>query len=134
MSWFSDYLSERKQRVVLNGVISGWKDVTNGVPQGSILGPLLFTLFVNDMPDVVKRCMINQYAHDTTIYTSDKDPDVVGSALEEDMERISSWISSNRLKMNVAKTQLICVDGESRMWQTLSKSVLVKWSFQSKRQ
>ena len=84
---FSDYLSRRRQRVVVNGAASDWKIVTQGVPQGSILGPLLFTLFVNDMPDVVKHCTINQYADDTTIYTSDKDSDVVGSMLEEDLKK-----------------------------------------------
>ena len=116
LKWFSDYLAMRRQRVVVDGEVSDWSAVTKGVPQGSILGPLLFILFVNDMPDVVKYCTINQYADDITIYVSNKSPDVVGSALEGDLERISSWIAANGLTMNVAKTQLMtmCRRGKHR--------------------
>ena len=58
--------------MVVDGVVSDWSAVTKGVPQGSILGPLLFILFVNDMPEVVKlkHCTVNQYADDITIYAS----------------------------------------------------------------
>ena len=76
--------------MIVDGVVSDWSAVTKGVPQGSILGPLLFILFVNDIPEIVKHCTINQYADDITIYASNKNPDVVGSALEGDLERISN--------------------------------------------
>ena len=67
----------------------------------------MFIIFVNDMPDVVKYCTVNQYADDITVYTSDKNPYAVGTALEGDLERISGWIRANGLMMNVAKTQLM---------------------------
>ena len=125
LKWFSDYLSRRRQRVVVNGVSSAWKSVTQGVPQGSIVGPLLFSLFVNDMPDVVNHCTINQYADDTTIYTSDKDISVVGSTLEEDLKRVSSWIKANGLRMNVAKTQLMVLSrrGKQQVANTVKVSI-----------
>ena len=107
LKWFSDYLAMRRQRMVVDGVFSDWSAVTKGIPQGSILGPLMFIIFVNDMPDVVKYCTVNQYADDITVYTSDKSPYAVGSALEDDLERISGWIRANSLMMNVAKTQLM---------------------------
>ena len=69
LSWFTDYLTGRKQRVVLEGEYSNWAKVKMGVPQGSILGPLLFLLFVNDLSDAVEDCTVNLYADDTTIYS-----------------------------------------------------------------
>ena len=64
--WIKNFLSERKQRVVLNGISSDWTDVISGVPQGSVLGPILFILYVNDLPDKVKSyCKI--FADDTKL-------------------------------------------------------------------
>ena len=88
LKWFTDYLSGRKQRVVMDGVLSVWKDIVKGVPQGSILGPLLFTIFVNDLPDTVEQCTVNLYADDSAIYTSDKDPCGVSTKLEGDLRRV----------------------------------------------
>ena len=105
LAWFTDYLRERRQRVVLNGVNSDWSDVTRGVPQGSILGSLLFIIFVNDLPDVVEHSTVSLYADDTTLYTSGGDAVNVGLLLEQDIQQVASWIQSNRLLINVTKTQ-----------------------------
>ena len=66
--WFQNYLTGRRQRVCLGEAKSGWTDIKRGVPQGSILGPLLFTIFVNDLPKIIGKCDMKQYADDTTIY------------------------------------------------------------------
>ena len=71
--WFCDYLSRHKQRVVVDGHSSEWAHVTQGVPQGSILGPLLFLIYVNDLPAVVAECTVSLYADDVTIYYANKD-------------------------------------------------------------
>ena len=68
-AWFADYLSGRRKRVLLNNVPSEWAKVTMGVPQGSIFGPLLFVLCVNDLPNVVEKNSIKLFADDTTIYS-----------------------------------------------------------------
>ena len=81
LTWFTDYLRERRQRVVLNGVNFDWSDVTRGVPQGSILGPLLFIIFVDDLPDVVEHSTVSLCADDTTLYTSGGDAVNVGLLL-----------------------------------------------------
>ena len=93
LRWFVDYLSNREQRVVLNSVSPEWFTVTRGVPQGSILGPLLFILFVNDLPKVVKHCTVNMYADDTAIYTANHDPGIVSSHLQEIYNKLSCGLS-----------------------------------------
>lgn len=70
LSWFKSYLSERHQRVVVEGEESDWSNVTSGVPQGSILGPLLFLLFINDMPNVVLSSSIALFADDSKVFKS----------------------------------------------------------------
>ena len=107
LSWFTDHLAERKMRVVVDGISFVWARVSMGVPQGSILGPLLFLIFMNDLPEVVEECTINLYADDTTIYLADANPVMLGSRVEGDLGRVADWISSNGLRMNVAKNQLM---------------------------
>ena len=75
LQWIGNLLSDRKQRVVLNGQISDWRDVLSGVPQGSVLGPLLFLIYINDIDESV-GCKILKFANDTKIYNkirSDED-------------------------------------------------------------
>ena len=115
LAWFTNYLQGRKYRVIMVGVRSEWRrSLTRGVPQGSILGPLLFTLFINDLPNVVEKCTVNLYADDTAIYTSDSDPKCVSTRLKEDLSRIVKWIRDNGLKMNIARTQLIVLSKKGK--------------------
>ena len=75
--WFENYLRGRKQRVVPCGRKSVWSSTGRGVPQGSILGPLLFTVFANDLSTGVKQCTVNLYTDDTTLYCCCRDPQEV---------------------------------------------------------
>ena len=70
--WFRSYLTSREQRVKLNNVTSNFSDITCGVPQGSILGPLLFLLYINDMNTAVKHSIIHHFADDTNLLCKDK--------------------------------------------------------------
>ena len=75
-----------------------------GVPQGSILGPFLFTIFMNILPSVIENCNVNLYADDTTIYFSSKDPQEVQEVLEAELGAVAHWIKRNQLKMIASKT------------------------------
>ena len=101
---------------MLNGVASEWGSVTQGVPQGSILGSLLFIIFVNDLPDVIEHCTVNLYADDTG---------TVGFELEQDLQWVANWISTNRLRMNIS-TQLMVLSSRKKQWLADSVHVNMK--------
>ena len=67
-NWIKGFLSNRKQRVVINGIYSEWRNVTSGIPQGSVFGPILFLILINDMPEVL-NCCIKLFADDTKAYS-----------------------------------------------------------------
>ena len=76
-----------------------------GVPQGSILGPLLFILYINDLPECLVNCSIGMYADDTVIYFSDFSPVEIKRAVQDDLDRIAQWMDTNRLILNQSKTK-----------------------------
>ena len=93
----------------LNGSISSERAIKSGVPQGSILGPLLFIMFMNDFPDSIKESKCIIYADDTTLYVASRIPSNIEFALNSDLVNASSWYSRNRLKLNIAKTQFMVI-------------------------
>ena len=105
--WFSSYLSSRKQNVKLGEAKSKLLEINCGVPQGSILGPLLFLIYINDMYLSVKHSTIHHFADDTNLLCSDKDPMALRSKTNEDLELIFEWLCSNRLSLNISKTEFI---------------------------
>ena len=89
LSWVRDFLNGRRQRVVLNGECSEWENVTSGVPQGSVLGPILFIIYMNDVPDSLENfCKI--FADDTKIYTA-VDKRIHQESLQQDLLKLSKW-------------------------------------------
>ena len=130
--WFLNYLTDRQQRVVVGGAKSTWSEMVKGVPQDSILGPLLFTIFMNDLPSVIENCNVNLYPDDTTIYFSSKDPQEVQDVLEAELGAVAHWIKWNHLKWNVSKTQLMVLSRRRRKCEAeririqLDGSILVR--------
>ena len=83
--WFASYLSSPMQSVRLQGSSSGWGPVCAGVPQGSILGPLLLSINVNDLPTVTYDCQLNMYADDMEIHCSNADLSIAQNCLQSDL-------------------------------------------------
>jgi len=94
---FSDYLTNRLQRVKSKGSFSSWIPVRGGIPQGSALGPLLFPVYFNDMPSLVDHCNLLQFASDKTLVCSGDTYEEVEKKLSHDLELISKWISQNKM-------------------------------------
>ena len=104
------YLSGRKQFVEYNNTASDFKSITCGVPQGSILGPLLFIIYINDLPAAVKQFETIIYADDTTLFSSLYKTNANSTdtlLLNEELSMISDWLKVNKLSLNVAKTKAI---------------------------
>ena len=96
LAWFQSYLSNRKQRVVLPGGTSNWVFIRAGVPQGSILGPLLFLLYINDIViDIGSN--IRLFAHDTSLYIIVEDPVVAANCLNSDLNKQNHTMGGNLL-------------------------------------
>ena len=97
LSWLKSYLENRYQRVEENGVSSTWRDINQGVPQGAILGRLLFLIYINDMPNICKSVNIILFADDANI-------DTIGCTkkeIESDLEAINDWLERNKLVLNL---------------------------------
>ena len=106
VSWFRSYLCNRQQMVEINGVCSDKLTQSCGVPQGSILGPILFLIYINDMSAAV-NCKLSLYADDSALIVSDKDINVVELKLNQELENVKKWFTDNKLSLHLGKTESI---------------------------
>ena len=106
LRWFTDYLYNRKQRVVIPGVTSNWSSVEAGVPQGSILGPLLFLLYINDIVESINSS-IRLFADDTTLYIIVDNPLHAANQLNSDLSKIHQWATNWLVTFNPSKSESI---------------------------
>lgn len=104
LSWLKSYLSGRTQCVRIDNTISEIAPTDIGLPQGSNIGPLLFSLYINDLPSVCQDVNIQMYADDTVVYTWGKDAEQVAKKLTLAMENVSKWLNASCLTLNIKKT------------------------------
>ena len=112
LEWIRDYLSNRKQYVIYNNVKSPIDYVVMGVPQGSILCPLLFLLYVNDMSNVASNLSFIQYADDTSIVVKGSSLLSISKIMNNGMKQVNEWLKNNKLSLNVSKTNYMIMSGK----------------------
>ena len=116
LKWIESFLSKRTQQVVLNGYKSGHKEVTSGILQGSVLGPLLFVIFINDLPDQVNS-EIFLFTNDTKIFRNIKCPDDQ-KILQDDINTMLQWADKWQLEFHPDKCVSMAINNkEGRNWK-----------------
>ena len=117
LKWILSYLSGRTQKVVTAAGESEWNGILNGVPQGSVLGPLLFTVLVSDLGDAIRRGRYHLYADDTQLYYSCKPEDANNTIkdINSDLDRVSKFSKINCLKLNAEKSKFIIIGSRQNL-------------------
>ena len=108
-----NYLSSRKQRVSLNETFNSWRDIEYGVPQESILGPLLFNIHLCDLFYFLDNLDISSYADDTTLCTVKENKESVLNAFETSLQKLFKWFKNNFMKANSDRSHLLLIFNES---------------------
>ena len=112
LTWVRSCLENRKQRVLENGTYSEYHTITQGVPQGSVLGPMLYIMYANDLAGVLcKHCKVAMYADDTVIYTANDDFEVSISNLQIGLNLLAGWCNANGLFVNTQKNKIMSFGG-----------------------
>ena len=125
LDWCGNYLSDRSQRTLANGYLSDRNKVSCGVPQGSVLGPLFFILYVNDMQFAVKGANIQLYADDTVIFASGKDVKQTVEIMQPLLNKFYKWCLRNKLSLNTGKTKQMFFGTRQRVKKAKGNVLLI---------
>ena len=110
--WFRSYLSNRSQCTLVNGKLSNFTNMAIGIPQGSVLGPILFLLFMNDLPSYVES--VTLFADDTMLDVSARTIDEVVPKLQTEINKLVEWFFRNKLTVNVNKSSFMLIDSPQK--------------------
>lgn len=127
LSWFRSFLYGRRQRVKINDVFSGWKTVISGVPQGSVLGPSLFIIYISDLVSCASNSKISIYADDTKLYIGYKKGVNGAQELQSDLNGVAVWIADRQLELSLPKCSVLhCGSANPRPFYYLFDAELEK--------
>ena len=101
--WFKSYLSNHNQYVSINGYESGLAALNCGVPQGSVLGPLLFLLYINDLNQAIKFCKVHHFADDTNLLCLSNSIKKLNKLVNADLKHLANWLNANKISLNIKK-------------------------------
>ena len=117
LAWFRSYLSGRTQQTMCENELSPPAKITVGVPQGSILGPLLFLVYINGIQSVPKHSRMTMFADDMAFYCHENSPTDLQLKLNVDLAAITSWLHDNQLTLNVAKSKFMIIGSRAKLSQ-----------------
>ena len=123
LGWFRSYLSGRSQQVEIKGMLSDSMQISAEVPQGSMLGPLLFLIFINDLPLSLVNCSPFLFADDSSLLTHGTNEDVISNTLSFDLDHTSQWAKFNYMVLNYKKTKSIKIFSKRKFADPLPLSV-----------
>jgi hypothetical protein len=104
--WFESYLTSRNQQTFVNGFLSTKKEIICGIPQGSILDPLLFLIYINDLPNCLESTVPCLYADETQIFASSHDSEDLIDKLNSDLVNVMDWLTVNKLQLHAKKNKV----------------------------
>lgn len=117
LDWLTSYLLKREQRVKFNGTLSKTLPSVTGVPQGSVLGPFLFNLYVNDIANILQDCDIYMYADDIVICCSGRNVQEMIIKLNGDVKKLENWCECNKMKINPKKSKVMIVGSRNMLYK-----------------
>ena len=115
LPWFRSYLTDRRQRCFVNGQFSNSSFITKGVPQGSIIGPLLFLVYINDLPNCLNEGIPRMFADDTNISFSSNSLSDLEHLINFELQSLNRWLIANKLSLNIAKTEFMVIGSRQRL-------------------
>ena len=115
--WFKSYLSNRNQYVSINGFDSGLAAINCGVPQGSVLGPLLFILYINDLNHTIKFCKVYLFADDTNLLCMSNSIKKLNKLVNADIKHLVHWLNANKISLNVKKTEMVIFKSKQKKFE-----------------
>ena len=118
LKWFENYLYKRTQIVKIGNHRSNKRTISTGVPQGSILGPLIFLLYINDIENCSEIISFVMYADDTNAFYSDKNLKSLTNIMQEEMNKVTNWLNVNKLSINTTKTKYIIFKSSNKKCDT----------------